>query len=253
MKAEITIPTMGESITEATVGTILKASGSKVGMDDEILELETDKVNQVLYASQAGVLNLNVSSDDVVQIGQVIGSIDSEGEEMVEAPKSEPKPVVEEPKPAPVAAEPVTPTGPGARLSKEDFVKAATTPEKPAPQVPPPQPRIASEPTPVPAPAAPPVGEKRETRRRMSKIRRVIATRLVEAQKTTAMLTTFNEVDLTDVIALRSKYKEYFAKEYGARLGFMSFFVKASVSALSVFPDVNSYIEGEEIVHREYY
>ncbi|MFQ5729411.1 MAG: dihydrolipoyllysine-residue succinyltransferase, partial [Waddliaceae bacterium] len=183
---------------------------------------------QVLYAPQKGEVTLQVSTDDVVKIGQVIGTIDSEGIEVAKKPEVQPEPVEEASIPA----------GPGTRFSKEDFIEEVVAKEAPPPQ---------------PTPIAKPVEGKRETRQRMTKIRRIIADRLVEAQKTSAMLTTFNEVDLSEVIALRAKYKDYFSREYGTRLGFMSFFVKASVSALGAFPGVNSYIDGEEMVHREYY
>ncbi len=249
MKEEIKVPAMGESISEATVGSILKASGSQVKMDEEILELETDKVNQVIYASQAGVLTLKVNTDDVVEIGQVIGTIDSDGEGKVEEPpakeeksqkpepESKPEPKEEKkPEPAPKAEK----VEGEIRHSKEAFVAEISKPKSSV---------TAS----VSAPPSKPAGERGETRRRMTKIRKVIAKRLVEAQQTTAMLTTFNEVDLSEVMALRSRYKEQFIKEHDAKLGFMSFFVKAVVSALEAFPDINSYIDGEEIVHREYY
>lgn len=245
MKVEIKIPAMGESISEATIGAILKPSGTKVKMDEELLELETEKVNQVLNAPQGGVFVLNVKTDDVVTIGQVIGYIDTEGAAaapIVEAPKSEiaveaPKPekVLERPKPLKVPA--------GiARQSKEAYIEEIQAPKK----------SVSTQPTPPPS-ARPPVPEGRETRKRMTKIRKVIASRLLEAQHTTAMLTTFNEIDLSAVIEMRNKYKELFQKEHGVRLGFMSFFVKAAVSALQFVPDINSYIDGDELVHREYY
>jgi 2-oxoglutarate dehydrogenase E2 component (dihydrolipoamide succinyltransferase) len=242
MKYEIKIPAMGESITEATIGTILKPSGSSVNVDDELLELETDKVNQVLYAPQPGVVTYSVSPEEKVAIGQIIGYIDSAA-----APTAEPK--TREPEKAAPKAIP-TPSGEeGARKLKEEFLAEVHSKEAPTVKVTPP---------PTAQPAAPSQvmtepGERRETRTKMSKIRKVIASRLVEAQRTTAMLTTFNEADLTEVIALREKYKESFQKRYGAKLGFMSFFVKASVLALKEFPEINSYIDGEDIVHREYY
>ncbi|CCB91441.1 Dihydrolipoyllysine-residue succinyltransferase component of 2-oxoglutarate dehydrogenase complex [Waddlia chondrophila 2032/99] len=225
MKEEIKVPAMGESITEATVGQILKPSGSHVKMDEEILELETDKVNQVLYASQTGVLTLTVETDDVVKIDQVIGLIDSDGG------KPEKK---EEKASAPVLKKEEKKSEKGIRHSREAFVAEIGKQEKSAP---------------------PPTMKKErgETRRRMTKIRKVIAKRLVEAQAATAMLTTFNEADLSQVMKLRTKYKEAFIKEHDAKLGFMSFFVKAVVSALETFPDINSYIDGDEIVHRDYY
>lgn len=256
MKTDIKVPAMGESISEATVGQILKASGSKVAMEDEILELETEKVNQVLYASQAGVVTWKVAAGDVVKIGQVIGAIDSAGVEAA-APPPKPQPKAAEPAPQPKAAAAPAPvkeekkasSAAGARVSREAYFEELMTPEVKQPAAAP-SPAPASQPA-AAAPAA--VSSGRETRRKMSKIRQVIARRLVEAQQTTAMLTTFNEIDMTQVMGLREKYKEVFVKEYGVRLGFMSFFVKASVDALKQFPDLNSYIDGDEIVHREYF
>ena len=245
MKEEIKVPAMGESITEATIGTILKTSGSHVNADDELLELETDKVNQVLYAPQAGVVTYTVKPEDKVTIGQVIGHVDTEGAPAAEPSKKE-TPAEKKEEKAPFATQippPLASPREAARKLKEDFVADVRAKEAP-PEV---KPAVA----PTPQPKAP--SEKRETRTKMTKIRKVIATRLVEAQRTTAMLTTFNEVDLTEVMALREKYKESFQKQHGVKLGFMSFFVKASVSAMKEFPEINSYIDGDDIVHREYY
>ena len=217
MKVVITVPEMGESITEATVAQLMVESGAQVTVDQEILELETDKVNQVLYATASGTLQLDVKADDTVEVGQVIGYIDAKEE--APAKKEEKKERV--------------------RRGKEEFVKELSAKEE-APK--------------EPAKAPPPkVQEGRETREKMSKIRQVIAHRLVEVQANTAMLTTFNEVDMSSVMALRTKYRDQFVKEHGVRLGFMSFFVKACVSALEAFPGLNSYIEGDEIVQRHYY
>jgi 2-oxoglutarate dehydrogenase E2 component (dihydrolipoamide succinyltransferase) len=251
---EIKVPAMGESITEATVGNIIKPSGSDVKMDDEILELETDKVNQVLYAGQAGKLNLTVKPDEVVKIGQVIGTIEGNGANKepppkeAEEPKKEKQAVEEKKEAAPKAEKKETPTAQkpspaqrGIRQSKEAYVSELSE-KKPAEKKPSNEPVKKIE-----------KSERSETRRRMTKIRKVIAKRLVEAKSATAMLTTFNEVDLTEVMSLRSKYKDSFAKQHGAKLGFMSFFVKAAVAALAAYPDINSYIDGEEIVHREYF
>lgn len=289
MKLEIKVPAMGESITEATVGTIIKATGSAVATDDELLELETDKVNQVLYAPNAGVLTLNVSPHDVVKIGQVIGFVDTEASkanakttegteksekpEKAVTPKGEPKEKGQEkvteqkggedqPKPKkPEKAKEKEQEKPSApkkaeaapqkeiqgkpepvRITKETFVSEIKAPDRETP------PKAPSTPA-----ATPKASGERETRKRMSNIRKVIAKRLVESQQNTAMLTTFNEVDMTEVIALREKYKEAFSKQHGTRLGFMSFFVKASVSALKEVPELNSYVDGDDIVHREYY
>lgn len=249
MKIEIKIPSMGESISEVTIGPILKPSGSHVNADDEVLELETDKVNQVLYAQQSGTITLNVSTGDVVKIGQVVGVIDSEAKAAAKAPepkKEAAKPqTVTQPVPQPVQkpAEKL-PAGPGARISKEQFLDELKTEKKP---------EVIARATPSEVPVKRVLGNRSETRRKMSKIRQVIAKRMLEAQQNAAMLTTFNEVDMSQVIQLREKYKELFVKEHGVKLGFMSFFVKAAVMALKEFPDINSYIDKDEIVHREYY
>lgn len=261
MRKEIKIPSMGESITEATVGTILKPTGSQVEADDEILELETDKVNQVLYAPQKGLITLNVASNDAVKIGQVIGYVESgaekaqaekgsvrketKKEEKKEPEESAKEQKTQEEKPPSEEPEQIKEEA-SARFTKEDFLEKLKPSEKPSEALK----KVAFEEI-IPQPTI--AGTRRETRRKMSKIRKVIASRLVEAQQTTAMLTTFNEVDLSRVVELRGKYQEQFQKEHKIKLGFMSFFVKATVSALAVFPELNSYIEGDEIVHREYY
>lgn len=250
MKVDVKVPSMGESITEATVANIIKSSGSHVAMDDEILELETDKVNQVLYAPQAGILNLNVKPQDKVKIGQVLGFVETEGAEKPpeEVPqKNPPSPAkpqasIQEPEEN-IEVKPLLTAN--VRLGKEDFLKDLQTPtssDKILPQT--------SAYTPPPSSAT---SSQRETRRKMSGIRKVIASRMVEVKNTTAMLTTFNEVDMSAVMGLRDKFKEDFLHTHGVKLGLMSFFVKACVSALKQFPDINSYIDGDEIVHREFY
>lgn len=262
MKVEIKVPVMGESISEATVGAILKPSGSSVAMDDEVLELETDKVNQVLYAPQAGVVTISVSNGDVVKIGQVVGFIDSAAKggaaakPAVEHPKVKMKEEKVQPKEEKKAAPKREEAVSGARISKEAFASEITTEKKEAAVS-----LAPSKETPKRVEAPQPRQEsvvtsgtgRNETRRKMSRIRQVIAKRMVEAQQTAAMLTTFNEIDMTQVITEREKYKEAFAKQYGVKLGFLSFFVKAVVLALQEFPDINSYIDGDEIVNREYY
>lgn len=241
MKKEITVPRMGESITEATIGMILKPSGSKVAADDEILELETDKVNQVIYAPTSGIINLSVKAQDIVKIGQTIGFIE-EGAVEEKKPKKEEPPKPEEMKKEPKKEEDQS------RVMKEQFVEEIKTMQEGTRQ---PLPKLAAPLTSKPILEKP--EERRETRKKMSKIRKMIAQKMVEAQKTQAMLTTFNEVDLSQVIAIREKYKEQFIQEYGVKLGFMSFFIKAVISALQEIPELNAYIEGEEIVYREYY
>lgn len=254
MKSEIKIPPMGESITEVSIGVILKESGSQVSADDEIVEIETDKVNQPLYAPQSGVLTLSVKTGETAKIGQSIGWIEQVEGQAIFPVKEAPKEPVKE---KAAASE-------KAQLKEEKKEEKTQNPsiaktEKQADQA-----RVSRESSleelkPADKIEKPPLIKKavptgaREMRRPLSKIRKVIAQRLVESQQTMAMLTTFNEIDMTQVIALREKYKEPFAKHWNVKLGFMSFFVKAVVSALQAHPDVNSYIDGDEVVHRKYY
>jgi 2-oxoglutarate dehydrogenase E2 component (dihydrolipoamide succinyltransferase) len=265
MKVEIKVPAMGESISQATIGAILKANGSVVTADEEIVELETEKVNQILYAPKSGLLTFSVSTDDVVKIGQVIGFVDTEAAAgKAAAPKEAKSPE----KKAEVKAEKEAQRKPEPKTEEKSAKKAITEPSEEEPSALPPSrlgreeylkslqeapSQIETAPAPEKAAAEPRSEASRETRRRMTTIRRVIAKRLVEAQSSMAMLTTFNEVDLTEIVALREKYKEIFSKKYGVKLGFMSFFVKAVVHALQAFPELNSYIDGDHIVHREYY
>ena len=221
MKVEIKIPAMGESVAEATISNIIKPSGSYVKLDEDILELETDKVNQVLHAPQNGQLTLNVKKDDTVKIGQVIGFVDTDAK----APSGEAPPAPPPPRPEPRKIE-----GEGARVMMPEF--AASLKEGPKAQ---------------PAEKPKVTGEK-AARKKMSNLRKVIAARLVEAKNTTAMLTTFNEVDMSAVMMIRNREKDNFLKKYGAKLGFMSFFVKAVVAALKEIPQVNAMIDGDEIV-----
>ncbi len=229
MSVNIQVPPLGESVTEATVGAILKASGSQVRADEEILELETDKVNQVLYAPAAGAIELKVKTGDKVLVGQVIGSVDPAKKGAApaaaeEKPKAEPKVVAA----APAVVAPALEPGPfpSARKPAEDLlIEKQILQEKSS--------------------MAPKLGE----RKKMSKLRKVIAQRLVEVKNQTAMLTTFNEVDMSAIIAVREKEQETFQKRYGVKLGFMSFFVKACVAALQQYPEINARIEGDEIVY----
>lgn len=241
MKEEIKIPQMGESITEAVIGTVLKPAGSAVEEGDEIIELETEKVNQVLYAPIKGVISWAVKEGETVSIGQVIGSVDSEGAPSKEEPKEEKKKeeVKKEEKKAPPAA-----AGAGKRIMKEEFVEELRAP-KPE--------KKRAEPVPQKEEEERVSEEGKESRRRMTKIRQTIANRLVDALHNAAMLTTYNEVDMSAIMDLRTKYKEIFLEKHGVKLGLMSFFVKAIVEGLKTYPDLNSYIEGDEIVTRHYY
>lgn len=222
MKVEIKVPSAGESISEATVSRIIKASGSTVKTDEEIIELETDKVNQVVYSPAAGQLTLNVKVDDVVKIGSVIGFIDTEA--------AAPAPAAAPPPPTPAAPPQMPSTGPSARLMPEKSLA-----EKPQPH-------------PAPEPVKPVIESGNTKRTRMSKLRKTIAERLVNVKNTTAMLTTFNEVDMSTIMALRQREQANFTERYGVKLGLMSFFIKACVSALKEYPEVNSMIDGDEIV-----
>jgi 2-oxoglutarate dehydrogenase E2 component (dihydrolipoamide succinyltransferase) len=218
MKVDIKVPPLGESVSEATVSRIIQPSGSLVNRDQEVIELETDKVNQVLYAPQAGKIEFTVSVGQKVIVGQVIGTVDT-SIQVVAAPV----------KPAPAPIKLVTTTGTPARIMPADTVanlgKPAPSQQKP------------------PSPPAQP-----SQRKRMSGLRRTIAQRLVEVKNTTAMLTSFNEADMTQIIEIRAREKDNFQKKYGVKLGFMSFFVKATSAALKAFPDVHAYIEGDDIV-----
>jgi len=234
VKVEIKIPEMGESVTQATISAILEAEGSFVEEGAEIIELETEKVNQVLYAPQAGVIHWSVSEEDTVSIGDLIGFVDTDAKAPEKSVTKEPAPKVE--KEAPAVKEPPKKTeGKQVRLGQSEFVGKLDKKRAPTP---------ISTPTTSKEDAAPLI------RRKMSNIRKTIASRLVESLHSSAMLTTFNEVDMSAVMAMRAKYKEKFTEKHGVKLGFMSFFVKAVVEALKDFPDLNSYIDGEDIVTR---
>ena len=225
MKKELKVPTVGESITEVTIGKILKKQGSYVKTDEEIIEIETDKLNQVLYASDSGVLSLRVQTGDVVKVGDVIGEIEVTTEK------------IQETKATPTPKEPLKTEK--ARVAKEDWIGSLDEPKT-----------VLKEETSKENRVSP--SSRGETRKKMTKIRKVISERLLDVTQQTAMLTTFNEIDMSQVIALREKYKDEFSKKYGVKLGFMSFFVKAVTCALQAIPEVNSYIDGDDFVTRNY-
>ncbi|PZP16885.1 MAG: dihydrolipoamide succinyltransferase [Sphingomonas hengshuiensis] len=248
---------LGESITEATLGEWLKQPGDTVALDEPVASLETDKVSVEVPSPVAGVMGAHaVKVGDTVQVGAMIATIEGAGSAPAPAPA---KPAEAEPaaaQAAPAALSPsvrravletgvdpatVTGTGKDGRLTKDDVLAAATTPAAPAPV-----------PVAAPVPAAAQAGARREERVRMTRLRQTIARRLKEAQNTAAMLTTFNDVDMTAVIEARNKYKDLFEKKHGVRLGFMGFFAKAACLALKDVPSVNASIEGDEIVYHDY-
>ena len=263
MSTEVKVPTLGESITEATLGEWLKKPGDAVAADEPIASLETDKVSVEVPSPVAGVMGQQVVKvGDTVNVGAVIASIEAGSGAITAAPAPAAPPAVA---PAPPPTEDSTPqtlspsvrrivlekgvdpstikgTGKDGRLTKDDVLSAAAAP-KAAPTAP----------EAAPANAAVTVSEdRREERVRMTRLRQTVAKRLKEAQNTAALLTTFNDVDMTEVIAARTKYKDLFEKKHGVRLGFMGFFVKAACQALRDIPNVNAQIDGEEIVYHDY-
>ncbi|MDX6749984.1 2-oxoglutarate dehydrogenase complex dihydrolipoyllysine-residue succinyltransferase [Geminicoccaceae bacterium 1502E] len=265
MSVEIKVPTLGESVTEATVARWLKKAGEQVAADEPLVELETDKVSLEVPAPAAGILGeILVEEGTDVEVGAVIGRIDEGAGAPAAAPAAAPAGEEKAP-PAPAAggggrAGPaarkiaeekgvdlgsVSGTGPKGNVTKGD-VLAAPAGEAPA-KAPAPQQ------TPAPAKAPQPASAGREERVRMTRLRKRIAERLKEAQNTAAMLTTFNEVDMTAVMELRKQYQDSFVKKHGVKLGFMSFFVKASIEALRAYPAVNAEIDGDEIVYKHFH
>ena len=264
MSTEVVVPTLGESIAEATLGQWLKQPGDAVAADEAIASLETDKVAVEVTAPVAGVMGAHVVTEGTtVNVGAVIGSIES-GSGAAAAPKPAAAPVAAAP-----AVEAVTEdsgdltlspsvrrvvlehgldptkikgTGKDGRLTKDDVMAAVAA-----------GPVMAkAESAPASTPVAAPSAARGEERVRMTRLRQTVAKRLKEAQNTAAMLTTFNDVDMTEVMAARTKYKDLFEKKHGVRLGFMGFFTKAVCMALKDIPSVNASIEGDEIVYRNY-
>lgn len=276
MATDVKVPPVGESITEAYVVEWLVSVGDRVEVDQEIVTLETDKITVNVPSPVAGVVvELVAEIDDTVEIDGVIARVD-ENAEAAAAPAATPAPAAEAPAAAPAPAAPaaaapslsagapsmdvalmpavrrllvennlqpeqVPGTGPGGRILKEDvlnFLKGGAPKASPAP-------------APAAVAAAPPAA--REEVVKMSRLRQTIAKRLVEAQQTAAILTTFNEVDMTAVRELRAQYRDLFEKKHGVKLGFMSFFAKAVVEALKAYPAVNAEIQGDEIVYKYHY
>jgi 2-oxoglutarate dehydrogenase E2 component (dihydrolipoamide succinyltransferase) len=282
MATEVLVPTLGESITEATLGEWLKQPGDKVAADEPIASLETDKVSVEVPSPVAGVMGQHaVAVGDTVQVGAMLATV--EAGDGAPAAASAPQPAVtaapaaapSEPAPAaggygnhgatpidsnaPAALSPsvrravlehgvdpatIKGTGRDGRITKDDVATAASS-----------RPAAAPAPAAAAAPTTPSVAAssgRKEERVRMTRLRQTIAKRLKDAQNTAAMLTTFNDVDMTAVIEARAKYKDLFEKKHGVRLGFMGFFVKAATMALKDIPSVNASIEGDEIVYHDY-
>lgn len=236
MSEEIKVPEFGESITEAIVVALIKPSGEYVEKGEDIVELETDKVNSVISAPASGVISLSIALEDQVTVGQVIGSIDTaraKPEKGEEAPTTEAEEVTVAKEAPPVVEEvPGVADGPSARSHGDDFLRDLSG-AKEAPAATPPQSKSVEG------------GE----RKKMSALRKTLASHLVRVKNETAMLTTFNEVDMSEVMRIRGKEKETFLDKHGVKLGFMSFFIKACVSALRAYPDVGAAIDGDEIVY----
>ncbi|ACK51430.1 2-oxoglutarate dehydrogenase, E2 subunit, dihydrolipoamide succinyltransferase [Methylocella silvestris BL2] len=290
MTIEIRVPTLGESVSEATIGRWFKKAGDAVKADEPLLELETDKVTLEVNAPSAGVLaEIIVKDGDTVSVGALLGQIADSGaapakaeapkaDAKAEAPKAEAKPEAAKAdakapavKPGPDGSLPIMPPSPAAakiaadkgldvgaiegsgvrgQVLKGDVLAKSASPA-PAPVA---APAAATPPAPAQARAPSPAADAdREQRVRMTRLRQTIARRLKDAQNTAAMLTTFNEVDMTEVMALRSKYKDVFEKKHGSKLGFMGFFVKACVGALKEIPSINAEIDGDDLVFKNYY
>jgi 2-oxoglutarate dehydrogenase E2 component (dihydrolipoamide succinyltransferase) len=253
----IMTPTMGESVAEGSMGTWLKKSGDTVAKDEMLVEIETDKVAVEVSAPAAGVLTILAEAGSTVTPGQQIGSIAASGDVPVAAPAAAPSAAAPAESDAPhlspavqrvvtensLDPKAIAATGPKGNITKADAVNAISA----APAAP------AVAPAPAAAPSAPRADQPREERVKMTRLRQTIARRLKESQNTAAQLTTFNEVDMTNVMALRSQYKDVFEKRHGVKLGFMSFFTKAIVAALKEIPAVNAEIDGTDIIYKNHY
>jgi 2-oxoglutarate dehydrogenase E2 component (dihydrolipoamide succinyltransferase) len=264
MAKEIRVPALGESVTEATIAKWFKKAGEAVKADEPLVELETDKVTVEVPAPASGKLSsISAEPGVTVNVGALLGMIEegaagSAPSKLAEAPKK-----AEVPAPAKAAEQTLSPavrkmveenkvdtaavsgTGKDGRLTKGDVIAHL---EKPAAEAKP----LVIPAAPAPAARAPSDGA-REERVKMSRLRLTIARRLKDAQNTAAMLTTFNEVDMTATMALRNQYKDLFEKKHGVKLGFMSFFVKACIQALKEIPAVNAEIDGDDIVYKNFY
>jgi len=284
MAVDVKIPEIGESITEGFLAEWSQKNGAAVAAEEPLLVLETDKITMNVTAEVAGRLEILVAEGETVEVGQVVARIDPEAagdspaptqKEPAEPPAAPPPPEANVPPVAATAAtdtadlEQLSPsvrrlvvehaldpaaiegTGKDGRILKGDVLAFIQKPA-PAPEAPSEGPQEAPK-APDPAPVAVVDSGQRQSRKPMSRLRQRLAERLVEVQQTTAMLTTFNEVDMSRIMALRSQYQESFVQKHGVKLGFMSFFVKAVVDGLKTVPEVNAFIEGHEILTNHYY
>ena len=275
MSVDIKVPSLGESVTEATIARWYKSIGDSVSIDEPLLELETDKVTLEVPAPVSGQLtDIKVKDGDTVEVGAILGAIAEGAVASEKAPDPQPtietikeEPIVEKPKaeevkevetikePASVSNDlspavrkivaennidinKINPSGKNGRITKEDALSS-----------------ISSQSTKTVSPSKPKATNSNQTTERvtMSRLRKTIAKRLKDAQNTAAILTTFNEVDMTELIKVRNEYKEFFEKKHGVKLGFMSFFVKACITALKEIPEVNAEIEGDDVIYKNYY
>ena len=265
MSTNIVVPELGESVVEARVARWLKKPGDAVSAGDPLVELETEKIDLEVSADRAGVLGaVKYQEGADVKVGEVLAVLEESGAAAPAAKAPAPAPAAEPPA-AKAADKKATPTAKNVakahdvkieaveassgRVTKQDVLKGA------APAAPAAAAETPKAPTPRPQDARPAAvaGDRSETRERMSKRRETIARRLVEAQHNAAMLTTFNEVDMTAVMQLRERRKEAFTKKYGVGVGIASFFVKAAIGALKAFPAINAEIQGTEIVYKHFY
>ena len=275
MSVDIKVPSLGESVTEATIARWYKSIGDSVSIDEPLFELETDKVTLEVPAPVSGQLtDIKVKDGDTVEVGAILGAIAEGAVAAEKAPDPQPtietieeEPIVEKPKveevkevetikePASVSNElspavrkivaennidinKINPSGKNGRITKEDALSS-----------------IPSQSTETVSPSKPKATNSNQTTERvtMSRLRKTIAKRLKDAQNTAAILTTFNEVDMTELIKVRNEYKEFFEKKHGVKLGFMSFFVKACITALKEIPEVNAEIDGDDVIYKNYY
>jgi len=280
---EIKVPPLGESITEATVSRWLKQEGDAVAVGDTLVELETDKITVEVPALNAGVLRARAKREgDVVQLAETLGTLEEGATASAAAPAAAtPAPAKPAPAPAPAAApataaptstaaevraapsavklaaatgvdlSSVSGTGRGGVVSKPDVIAASAAPAAKAPSAPVPTSTAVAPVKPAPAPAPRPDGV-RETREKMTTRRKRIAENLLQAQHSTAHLTTFNEIDMSAVSAVRERMKERVEKEHGVKLSFMPFFAKAACLALKAYPVVNSQIDGDSVIYKHY-